>query len=445
MPINGPDRLTRRDIWIVAVASAEQIIGAAISTVVGVMLPMMKLLRPEGHEMSSLLQGFIGACGLIGIAIGGMTIGHYSDRQGYLRWFRACPLIIVAGALVVWLGHSTGALIAGLLIMGVGTGGGYSLDSAYISELMPTRFKGVMVGVAKASSSLGFISAAFIAWGWLKADPDPRLWPALILIVGAMALITALCRITWWESPRWLLDHGRAQEAGQAGAHFFPCTRCEAPGAGQSEAPDPAGGSTRLPLAKVIYSGIPWACEGMGVYGFGVFLPVLVMALGIESSSATGMHRVTNSVLVTGLVNTAILPGFVIGLLLVRRLNHVRMLSWGFAGAASGLGLLLAAFLLHWPSWVMVAGFIIFELALNAGPHLITYIIPSRIYPVAERGTGTGVASSMGKAGGIIGVMVMPFLLKAGGMTLVLAMSITVMLAGGIIGAIYGRKLGLTR
>ncbi len=37
-------------------------------------------------------------------------------------------------------------------------------------------------------------------------------------------------------------------------------------------------------LRKVVLSGIPPACEGWvwGVYGIGVFLPILVMALGLE-------------------------------------------------------------------------------------------------------------------------------------------------------------------
>ena len=77
-------------------------------------------------------------------------------------------------------------------------------------------------------------------------------------------------------------------------------------------------------LTRVIFSGIPWACEGLGVYGFGVFLPVLVMALGIESSTVTGMPKVIDSVAVTAVVNFFILPGFVLGLLIMNRCNHVK-------------------------------------------------------------------------------------------------------------------------
>ncbi len=49
----------------------------------------------------------------------------------------------------------------------------------------------------------------------------------------------------------------------------------------------------------------------------------------------------------------------------------------------------------------------------------------------------------LGKAGAVAGVILMPILLEAGGMTLVLGVSIAVMLLGALIGSVYGKKLGL--
>ncbi len=196
-------------------------------------------------------------------------------------------------------------------------------------------------------------------------------------------------------------------------------------------------------LSDVVFSGIPWACEGLGVYGFRVFLPVLIMAFGMGSPHLTCMDKVIESVENTTIVNCFILPGFIIGLLLVRRINHVKMLYWGFIGSALGLGILLWASLAHLPSWVMIIGFLIYELSLNAGPHLITYIIPAAIYPVADRGAGSGIAALLGKTGAIAGVILMPILLSAGGIKLVLIVSIAVMLLGALIGLIFGKILKL--
>lgn len=140
--------LSARHFFILAVSSMEQIIGAALSTAVGVVIPMLRIL---GGHLPSWLQGVMGAAGLVGIGVGSAVIGRLSDRRGYLILFRLCPVLILAGALMSMFVPGTAALVAGLFIAGLGVGGGYSLDSSYISELMPARWRQFMVGVAKAS------------------------------------------------------------------------------------------------------------------------------------------------------------------------------------------------------------------------------------------------------------------------------------------------------
>lgn len=433
------------DIWIVLVSSMEQIIGTALTTVVGIMLPMMQLLRPEAAQLSSVMQGLIGAIGLIGIGLGSLVIGKLSDARGYLGLFRLCPVLIIAGSLWCWLYSTPGLLLVGLFVIGFGVGGGYSLDSAYISELMPERWRGTMVGVAKASCAIGFIAASLISLWILKVHPYPYMWRSLILIIAGFGAVTLLMRIRWFQAPGWLASKGRMDEATKAAQQFLgENAMAEAP---HKSTVIPAGWGAMFKgtnLMRVIFSGIPWACEGLGVYGFGVFLPVMVMALGIQSPDIAGMPKIIDSVEVTAVVNCFILPGFIIGLWLLRRANHVGMLTWGFIFSAVGLGLLLWAYLAHLPIWVTIVGFLIFELALNAGPHLVTYIIPAAIYPVADRGAGTGIAAMLGKVGAVIGVLVMPILLEAGGMSLVLIVSIAVMLAGAVIGLVFGRLLHLS-
>ena len=132
-----------------------------------------------------------------------------------------------------------------------------------------------------------------------------------------------------------------------------------------------------------------------------------------------------------------------LGLWLSRRHNNVKLLVWGFLLCALGLAVLLAAYLLKWPVWISLAAFMLFEVSMNFGPHLVTFIIPSQIYPVADRGAGTGMASLLGKVGAILGVFFMPILLDVGGMTLVLIVTGATMLLGAAISIIYGRMLRL--
>ncbi len=418
--------------------SMAQIIGAVLSTVAGIIIPMLKILE-GGAAMSSLTQGVIGASGLTGIAVGSTIIGRLCDRYGYARFYRLCALMIVAGALIPFFFHTVGLLILGLFIVGLGVGGGYVLDSSYVSELMPDRWKGFMVGVAKALCALGFLGGAGLCWWYLSVKPEASLWPNLMLLIAILGFVTFLCRIGYPDSPVWLMAHGEPAKAAAAARKLLGAdVTVPAPEKSNTVSATWLDMFRGDNLKKVIFSGIPWACEGVGVYGVGVFLPIIVMALGIDTSHATGMGAVINSVELTTIINFFIIPGFVIGLLMVRRCNHVRMLADGFWISAVGMGLLLAAYLLHWPVWVSVAAFVIFEVALNAGPHLVTFIIPAQIYSVADRGAGSGIADMLGKIGAIIGVFFMPLLLVWGGVTLVLIVCIAVMVVGAVIANVFG-------
>jgi nitrate/nitrite transporter NarK len=90
---------------------------------------------------------------------------------------------------------------------------------------------------------------------------------------------------------------------------------------------------------------------------------------------------------------------------------------------------------------LMIAGFILFELALNGGPHLITFILPSQIFPIAERGIGAGIAAAFGKAGAVVGVFLMPMLMKWGGVELTLAVIAALQVVGAAITNLFGKSL----
>ena len=429
---------------VLIVASLGQINGAGLSTLVGIVLPMTQpVLHPE---LTPLQQGLLAATSLVGIMVGSLLIGAWSDRWGYLFFFRACPLLILAAALLAWYAASPGWLAVGLFGMGFGIGGGYSLDSDYISEIMPRRWKQLMVGVAKASSSLGNIAVAVLCLVLLRRWDDPHRWNDLLLIVAAMGLLMFLLRIRFAQSPGWLEARDRDAEAERA-VHYFlgPDVQVVRIGSHPRKREQSEAGWRDLfrggNVKKVIFSGVPWACEGLGVYGIGVFLPVLIMALGLESASEAGMRRITDSVETSVWINLSILPGFVLGLLLVDRRDHVKLQTLGFLLCAAGMGLLLASYLLHGPVWISVAGFILFELFLNAGPHLMTFIIPSQIYSVAERGAGAGLAAACGKFGAVVGVLFMPLLLRWGGAALVLAVTIAVQLIGAAVTHLVGRRV----
>ena len=426
-------------IRVVLVTSLGQLTGGALSTLVGVVLPLM--MATTHTHLSSLMQGTLASMSLTGIMAGSILIGRWSDERGYLRYLRLSPIIIFVGAVIAMLFDNIAGLTLGLFVMGFGVGGGYSLDSDYISEIMPRRWQHFMVGVAKATSAIGNIVMAFVCFYILSHWSTKDHWSGMFLLVAILALIMILSSIRFAESPAWLAAHSRREEAERAVRYFLGSdVRLS-----EEAIRPPHDTSWRemlqgANLRRAIFSGVPWACEGFGVYGVGVFMPVLIMALGLGSKHS-GIEHIASSVELSAYVNIFVAIGFIIGLAIFMRSYHVRQQALGFILAGASLILLVVAYTMHLSEWMIIAGLIAFELFINSGPHLITFVLPSQIYPIENRGAGAGIAAACGKAGAVVGVFIMPLLIKWGGITLALGITAALQVVGAAITLILGRSV----
>lgn len=436
--------LTWRHFKVFVISSLGQALGSGLATLIGIILPMIQIIAHP--ELSSLEQGLLSCMSLLGIVFGSSIFGSLSDQHGYLKLFRLCPALILVASLFAYYTDNAIGLGIGLFIMGLGIGGEYSIGSDYISEIMPKKWSLLMVGASKSTAALGSILVAVLSYYFLIKWNNAHDWNKLLLIITALAFLMLLLRLRFAQSPGWLIAHGKVAEAEQSVKFFLgdhvtigeiknKPTKEDIPAVTIKEFIKQ--GNTR----KIIFSGIPWACEGLGVYGIGIFLPILVMSLGLESSSSNAIEQIVNSIELTTYINVFILIGFIIGLCILNKTYHVKTQTWGFIFAAAGLLILLAGYLLKLPAWVSILGFLIFEICLNAGPHLLTFIIPQQIYPIEDRGTGVGLAASVGKIGGVIGVFFIPMLLSWGGPSLVLIVSTIVMLIGALVTYVYGREV----
>ena len=77
---NAP--LSARHIRIVAIASLGQLFGTGLATLVSVIIPLYQIMAHP--ELSSVMQGLMGAMDLLGIVVGSAVIGRLSDQYGYL-------------------------------------------------------------------------------------------------------------------------------------------------------------------------------------------------------------------------------------------------------------------------------------------------------------------------------------------------------------------------
>lgn len=72
--------LRRGHILILMIASAGQFFGGALAILVGVIAPLIAMTHHPG--LSPWLQGFIFACGLIGIMLGSLFFGRSRQYHG---------------------------------------------------------------------------------------------------------------------------------------------------------------------------------------------------------------------------------------------------------------------------------------------------------------------------------------------------------------------------
>jgi MFS family permease len=157
-----------------------------------------------------------GATGyLLGAVLGALGFGYATDLWGRKRLFFLTLFVYLAGTALTGLSWNFTSYIFFRFITGAGIGGEYAAINSAIDELIPARFRG---RVDLAINSTFWIGAALGSGATLYLL-DPRLVPVklgwrLAFGIGAsLGLVILFVRQWVPESPRWLLLHGRQDEA----------------------------------------------------------------------------------------------------------------------------------------------------------------------------------------------------------------------------------------
>jgi MFS family permease len=173
------------------------------------------LERPDVMHFSAEQIGFLSSCYLAGAVIGSIVFGHLTDRFGRRRFFFLSLSIYLAGVGFTAFSWNLASFAIFRFITGAGIGGEYSAINSAIDELIPARLRGRIDLMINGSFWLGAAAGSISTIAIL----NPHIVPYSIgwrLGFGIGALIG--CGILYLrrfipESPRWLLVHGRPQEA----------------------------------------------------------------------------------------------------------------------------------------------------------------------------------------------------------------------------------------
>ena len=166
-------------------------------------------------QFSSTDIGFASSAYLAGAVLGAIFFGWLTDRLGRKKLFFITLAVYLTATAATALTWNLWTFALCRFVTGAGIGGEYTAINSTIQELIPARVRGWTDLVINGSFWIG---AAIGAVGSIVLL-DPTLlpvdmgWRAAFAIGAALSLVILLMRMWLPESPRWLLTHGRAQEA----------------------------------------------------------------------------------------------------------------------------------------------------------------------------------------------------------------------------------------
>ncbi|MBB5918722.1 MFS family permease [Nocardia transvalensis] len=166
----------------------------------------------------NLTPGQVGAVAswyLAGQVVGALVFGRLTDRLGRKKLFILTLAIYLIGSGLAGLSWGPWSLYLFRFIAGTGIGGEYTAINSAIDEIMPAKYRGrvdiAINGTYWGGAALGAAASLVlfnenlipVGWGW-------RIGFFLGPVLG---IIIIFLRRHIPESPRWLLTHGRADEA----------------------------------------------------------------------------------------------------------------------------------------------------------------------------------------------------------------------------------------
>jgi MFS transporter, putative metabolite transport protein len=90
---------------------------------------------------------------------------------------------------------------------------------------------------------------------------------------------------------------------------------------------------------------------------------------------------------------------------------------------------------------LVIAGFVLFNFAMNAGPNATTFTLPPILFPTAIRASASGFAAACAKLGATFGTFVVPQLQAAWGLIAVLALMAFVSIGGLVTTAAFAHAV----
>jgi putative MFS transporter len=175
--------------------------AVTIAYILPVLIPLFQLTPTQ--------IGLLIAMGYVGQLVGAIFFGWLAERIGRLPTLVASIAIFSIMSLVCAFSWSYTSLLIFRAIQGIGLGGEIPIAAAYVNELSKAKGRGRFVMLYELIFTIGALASAVL--GFLIV---PRFGWQYMFIIGALPALLALFMYRLVpESPRWLVNKGRLDQA----------------------------------------------------------------------------------------------------------------------------------------------------------------------------------------------------------------------------------------
>jgi MFS transporter, putative metabolite:H+ symporter len=353
-------------------------------------------------------QASFAAATFAGLFFGTIVFGSVADRFGRRTIFTLSLLWYTAASIAMGLQNSNVGVDLWRFISGLGIGVELVTIDAYISELAPKRLRGRAFAINQSVQFLAIPFVAAVSWILVPRAPLGIAGWRWVVFLGSLGAIAVwVIRRSIPESPRWLAQKGRLEEATAAVSKIEARVEAELghslsePVVGASEVSGmgkfseiwvtPYGGRTLMLVVFNIF-------QTIGFYGFGNWVPALMASKGAN---------VTNSLQYSAII-ALIYP---IGPLLCALIADRYERKWQIVSAAIGT----ATFGLLFARQTSTVSLIVFGMFITLSNNLLSYSLhayQAELFPCRIRARAIGFVYSWSRLSTIFTSFLIAFFLE---------------------------------
>jgi putative MFS transporter len=385
--------------------------------ILGIIGPVTQTMT-EDLQISAAWEGLIAAAALIGILFGSPLGGWASDKWGRKPLFVIDITLFTIASAMQFFVDSPAELLAVRLLMGIAIGCEYSVGWPLMSEFAPAHLRGRLIGATQIAWYVGFM-VAFL-FGHVLIEYTGLHWRVILGTSTFLAVALLLARLGLPESPRWLWNAGRKDEARALAKRYM---EADSMADVQHEDEGVRRGSFAMLFSKqhwratLFVSGF-WLCAVTPYFAIATFADSVLQQYGLSGGLAGGVGL--SALAAAGVVLTAFLIDRV-----GRRVLTVPP-QWLCAGVLAIIGLWAGA-----PPALVLILFLIFSF-FNAMYNSLVGVYPCEVLPTEIRSTGTGFAAAVSRLGAGAGTFLLPVSMETlgSGPTILIAAAIAFAGAG---------------